>query len=578
MSKLKIAFLLLAVLLAPLRLDAVEKKVLLEEVPFSPCNMQDLIVFNSSMLEKQISGVKRGEMVNVLAWTAGGRDVLVGLRDGSRGYMPAISFLSDEAFVKVNGQEYKACVFYEMKQEARPRYQFPLPNGLYRIVDVWWWGYRKDSMAPIFWVAQDASSGKKYYVSNDVATPSYSLFNISALTSGDLKDLPREEIAKKTIFFDDGKNHTIERYVGYRREDLEKVFGAPDTWISASRSKDNLTELFYRNICFVDEMGDKRNVIMGAVFYVGADGKVKKTSVDSYRTVPRKKVSFVKVPAPGASVGKPGGESVDFDMRWNDFYETVTHALDFGKWMTILEVVILTLLLMALQWGLLRAGWKKGKNSAVVVTTYLFVVLPAVFFTSVFLETSSRLINVVNILLPFVLTLGIYPWKQITNFRCERCGKYVPKDKYYKKTVGPVMLGKYTQDVRVAKGTRYDYKQLDRTFYREWKTHYEDWETQLHKYHYRKCKYFKRCPGCSYEWTYEEPEYLDHNYEVLNRYTKESTSSAVYGDLYDPYTGQRFTVLRYDDGTMVDSSGNVYAETSDGIRQLENKHVYGHIF
>ena len=106
------------ILLSSLTGWAVEKKVAIEVAPFVPCTRCKLVSYNQSKLDKQLSGVEQGETVSVLAWESGGQNLLVELRDGSRGYMPAFAFIEGGVTLYVKERQYWGTPLYNLDKSG----------------------------------------------------------------------------------------------------------------------------------------------------------------------------------------------------------------------------------------------------------------------------------------------------------------------------------------------------------------------------------------------------------------------------------------------------------------------------
>lgn len=548
---------------------AISKKVQMSDAPFTPCNVCDVIVLNSSMISAQTTSVPRGEVVNVIAWASNKQDVLVELKDGSRGYMPALSFVENGLVVNVGDQQFWAGFFNERQNGVEPHFSSFLKEGTYRFVDAKKWSVTKDGITPSYLVVKSTSRGEKYYVSNAAKHVSYTGMDIRSLCPPNLRDLPMESFQEKTLFFDDGARHTISNYIGMTRTELQSVLGEPDAWMSASRSKAKETELFFRNVCFIDHLYSQY-ITKGAVFYIDKNGVVTEAYPDAYISLLKKGVDFKRLPIPGKNPAETRKEDRKRDavLAWEAFVDTVSSYLGGPPIMIIVYVFIFAVLCCLVERLKLRLGLKIGSNKFAKVSSYLLVAISTIFFAFIFLYSYHGLINLLSFAVAIIVPLA-FPFKKIDQCRCEKCGRYMDGRHIIDTKRGPVLTGRYKDKVRVDHGVRFEYEPLHDGFYKQIKTNYETFEIRDHTYHYQDLLVTKKCSHCGHVWQYKDVDILDNSYEVLERFTEEDTSIEEYGDLIDPDTGERFTVMRYENGHMVDSRGDVYEERSDGIYKTD---------
>ena len=419
---------------------SLDRKVVIKEAPFIPCVEFNLTVINPSRLSDQISGVKQGEMVHLLAWDKRGQNILVELADGSRGYMPALAFVKGGVVWTVTQDGYKAAPTPSRdKDYGQLRYYLALPKATYKIVDAGFWSILDTGLQPYFMNLVDTKSGNKYTVLNKFDNPSYRDIRFKDYSDADMMSLPEEKPLEKTLFLDDGKEHSIGAFIGYTEEEIIAILGEPDARIAASRSRKNKTELFFRNVCYDGSTWEKKGYYnRGVVFYM-SEGKVAEASIDSYYTGPKKAVKTSRLPAgtykmadvkPASKTNRQRKTLPEIDWSkvtaWNFLYHVLHDRVSTNFIIIAIVIALLNAIVCLLWWlfvkNLLNFGpdWLVGMmylTPLVAFAAYLLYTLWQFSWIYAVLIGLYSVIVVGGLLTHFLLTSGLAG-------RCETCHRY----------------------------------------------------------------------------------------------------------------------------------------------------------
>lgn len=550
------------ILLSSLTGWAVEKKVAIEVAPFVPCTRCKLVSYNQSKLDKQLSGVEQGETVSVLAWESGGQNLLVELRDGSRGYMPAFAFIEGGVTLYVKERQYWGTPLYNLdKSGGKLRFDSFLPAGRYRIYDAGYWSSEERGLQCFFMDVVSLANGKKYYVSNDPDHGSYAHINFREYVSDDLKNLPLETFPEKPLYHNEGGVWSIKDYVGLTREELAGLLGAPDAWIAASRSKTGKLELFFRNVCYPDPF-DKEYMNQGVVFYLGKDGKVEESAVDAYLSTPKDKLATTALPSKVKGMSERSvGDTLGASLTWY-------RRLFANKFVFIICMLLLVLALGLIERLKIRFSWKLGDNGTAKLTSFILpmvILLPFVLLGGV----GIWFVILTLVLAAVVTWFFTYGWaeEQIDRFRCDCCHRYVPASVYKSIDKGEITKSKsyVTYKERVQTGWRYIPLQEDPRFDREFFVQVYQNKEYEYTHHHQTWTYNKRCPHCGNSWSYDVPKIIHTDRELVNTYTTEdAVEKGARADITNRETGKDVTIWRQSNGSFIDSDGNVYEEYDDG--------------
>ncbi len=553
-------------------LNAIEKKVVIEEAPFVPCTMCDLVTFNQSLLSRQLSGVKRGEVVSVIAWEAGGQNVLVDLRDGSRGYMPAFAFIQGGVTISVPDGAYMCCPLYDLSRNRGPiPYHSFLPRGTYRIYDAGHWSSEKRRLQCGFMEVVSVSNGQKYFVSNSAKNESYAKIDFRAHCGQDLKALPYEQPKDSPLFVE--KKVTIHDYVGLKASELADLLGEPDARISKSRSGKGKEELFYRNVCYQD-MGDRLYYNRGVVFYADDGGIVVGASPDAFLATLKKDTKCVPLPgketlanpkAVEAAKAAPAASQIDPLEAFEDFNAKVSGWFG-GRYLEkLLKLLLITLALCLIETIKIRLNIKLGSNKTVLRTAAIF---PGIVMLYLVLVTTgnSSLLNILTLLLVAAVIYGTVGWNSdfVEKFRCEKCHRIVPEkiiagiDKGH-----PYVHHTYT---RKQLGTHFDkeFVPIGNRFNEVTETKTTDFEDRKYTYVMEDQTVHKKCPHCGNTWSYKKTVTLSSKMAVTDRFSTSSFSTYIKGQIQNLDTGEWVTVWKTGKNQYADADGNIYEQYRDG--------------
>lgn len=569
------AILLLILQTVPLR--AIERRVKLEDAPFIPCTVVDLVTYNQSLINKQLSWVSRGENVDVIAWEKGNKNVLVVLKDGSRGYMPALSFIKGGVSLYVTGNSYWACPYYDLsKSRGQIRYSNYLSAGQYRIIDGGDWGSEKRGFQCGFMVVSSTSNNSKYFVCNSTGKETYARIDFKSYCDKSLQALPYEESPSGSLFFERYGKNSVESYVGLSVNELKAVLGEPDAQIAASRSRKKFTELFYKNVCYVD-MSDKNTYDFGAVFYADKSGTIVGADRDAFLSRPKGSVKCFELPSRNAD-GSVSAERIEHKETpfesFDAFNELVANWFG-GRWEKLLKLLLITALLCWLENVKFRINAKIGSNKTALRTS---VVIPGIIMLYLFLVTTgpSSLMNILTFLLIAAIIYGTQGWNAdfVMKNRCEKCRTLVsPKDFKIVSKSAPYSRYSYT---RKELGTHYgsEFVPLGDGFKRVTETKTTDFEDRKYTFIRQDQTLRKDCPHCGHSWTYPRTVTLKSKMEVTDRFSTQSFNTYVKGQIQNIDTGEWITVYKTGKNEVADGNGRVYEQYRDGYYHLGDKRYW----
>ena len=557
-------------------LDAIDKKVVIEEAPFVPCTTCDLITFNQSILSRQLSGVKRGETVSVMAWESGDQNVLVELRDGSRGYMPAFAFIQGGVTISVPEGSFMCCPLYDLSKNRGPiPYRSLLPQGTYRIYDAGYWSSEKRRLQCGFMEVVSVSNGKKYFVSNSAKNESYANINFREHCSGDLKGLPYEQPKDKPLFVE--KKVTIHDYVGLKVSELANLLGEPDARISKSRSGKGKEELFFRNICYQD-MGNRQYYNHGAVFYVDDSGTVVSASHDAFLATLKKDTKCIPILGketladPEAAKTAPAASQTDLWEAFQDFNAKVSGWFGSSYLETLLKLLLIAFALCLIETAKIRLNIKVGSNKTILRTAAIF---PGIVMLYLVLVTTgnSTLLNILTLLLVAAVIYGNVGLNTdfVVFFRCDKCHKIVPKNIYTGIDKGhPYVRHDYTRK-KVRTHLDREFVPLGNNFDEVTETETTDYEDRKYTFVLQDHAVHKKCPHCGNTWSYTKSVLISSKMVVTDRFSTSSFEKYVKGQILDLDTGKWFTVWKTGKNQYADADGNTYEQYRDGYFHQGNK-------
>lgn len=570
-------FLIFLLSLVPVHLGALERRVVIETAPFVPCTTCDLVTYNQSLLNRQLTGVGEGETVNILAWEKGDMNVLVDLADGSRGYMPAFAFIKGGVSIQVPERAYLACPHYDLSTMKGPiKYMNHLPAGTYLICDAGYWSCEKRGLQCGFMVVKPAMKNARYFVSNAPGEESYARIGFKSHCDAAMQALPYETRQSGTLFYERYGRNSVESYKGVSEEDLRSVLGEPDAWIAAPRSKKGHRELFYRNVCYDDPL-QKDTYNLGAVFYVDGTGTVVEGSRDAFLSVPKKGTRCLDLPGRDSGGGIEAGrsehkvtamESSDaFNQKVGDWF-----GRGIGK---LLKLLLLAVLLCYIENVKFRVNAKVGGNRTALCTS---AIIPGVIMLYFFIVTTgpSGLMNIITFLLIAAVIYFALGWNRdfVEKNRCAMCHKLVSPKKYTVIEKGhPYTVHSYT---RAELDTHYetDVEDLGDGFDRVTDTKTTDFEDRKYTTVLQDLTIRKDCPRCRHSWTYRDKISLGTKMEVTDRFSTTSSKSYVKTLIRNPETEEIVTVWKTGENELTDGNGNVYKKYQDGFYHLNGKRYW----
>ena len=541
-------------------LGATNVKVQIDKVPFSLAPVCDVDALNDSDLKSEVSTLRKGTVVEAVAWSYDRRHLKVFLADGSCVYVPALAFV--RIALSAESRQIKGMEYSESADLSRLNHYGYLPAGDYSITDVIGWDLTPDGLAPTVMVCRSLTGEGRYFASNYPVAEYWRGLDFYGAAIEKLRALPTEENPTAATLYLMSPGWTVlRRYAGKDRDDIERAIGAPSSWLKpGANGKNERLIAYYPALVWRSNLSSGR-LNLGAEICYDESGFACEGFGNACITVDKKAVKTEKLPKVGVY------EESALDRAEARFDVVQRLYLSLGSlffpniFLRLLELALLSFVLVFVEWLKVKRSLKLGSNKTAVATSFA---IP--FFIMLILSPAYTAFSWIwNIVFLIVIAYAIFlPWmnvrRGIRRYRCADCHRYSPPTEFTGKHTSRIYVHEKVyigRDAGEYKDTRYD-PTPETGVYNETiitgDLKEDVWVFQLRQ----DLTTFKRCIRCSHEWDYKDITVIEEREYTLDSHLehKKVTNNAVafikgrYGKLV------RLVKTGYNE--FRDSKGNVY--------------------